>query len=147
MRPKSDAYGVHFLLSTDGYRGVSGDLIFGRGGTTGPPLGSGLVDKLELFTTAVFFPSFTARVGEQVDAYLITWSNFWKVELFIVAGVLGKLVGTMVPSIYRKVPVVDAFLIGLLMSCQGLFDIGLFIFGLRIKVRTTPLQVLIYNNR
>lgn len=123
---------------------IMGVLFLGMAVPGGAPLGSGLVDKLELFVSAVLLPSFILSIGRKVNVYGITLSNFGKVELFILGAFLGKVVGAMVPSIYRKFPVVDAFLIGLLMSCQGFIDISFFSHALHHKVRTTtPMLIVI----
>lgn len=123
---------------------IMGAIFLGMAVPGGPPLGSGLMDKLELFVSAVLLPTFIVNIGLKVDVYGITLSNFGKVELFILSAFLGKVVGAMVPSIYRKFPVVDAFLIGLLMSCQGFIDISFFSQAMSNKVRTTtPMLVVI----
>lgn len=123
---------------------VMGAIFLGMAVPGGPPLGLGLMDKLELFVSAVLLPSFIVNIGLKVDVYGITLNNFGKVELFILGAFLGKVVGAMVPSIYRKLPVVDAFLIGLLMGCQGFIDISFFSQAMSHKVRTTtPMLVVI----
>ncbi|GFY83820.1 hypothetical protein Acr_03g0005940 [Actinidia rufa] len=108
-------------------------IFLGMAVPSGPPLGSGLVDKLECFVSAVLLPSFAVNFGRRVDVHNITKSTLGKVELFIMCGLLGKVIGCVVPSIYKNVPVVDAFLIGLLMSCQGFIDFQFFSHGLHLK--------------
>ncbi|XP_057468565.1 cation/H(+) antiporter 15-like [Actinidia eriantha] len=108
-------------------------IFLGMAVPSGPPLGSGLVDKLECFVSAVLLPSFFVNLGRKVDVHNITKSTLGKVGLFIMCGILWKIIGCVVPSIYKNVPVVDAFLIGLLMSCQGFIDFQFFSHGLHLK--------------
>ncbi|KAF7143840.1 hypothetical protein RHSIM_Rhsim05G0226200 [Rhododendron simsii] len=125
-----------FYCEVMGIELIMGVIFLGMAVPAGSPLGSGLIDKLELFVSAVLLPSFMVSIGRRVDVYGITLSNFGKVELFIVGGFLGKVVGAMVPSIFRKFPVADAFWIGLLMSCQGFVDISFFSHALYRKYIT-----------
>ncbi|KAK3029502.1 hypothetical protein RJ639_037523 [Escallonia herrerae] len=98
-------------------------IIIGMAVPGGPPLASGLVEKLESFVSAVLLPSFAANIGRKVNIYLIRPRHFAMVEGFVILAICGKIVASMVPSMYWHMPLRDTFLVGLLLSCQGLLDI------------------------
>ncbi|KAK3184660.1 hypothetical protein Dsin_031946 [Dipteronia sinensis] len=49
--------------------------------------------------------------------------NFLVVNLMFFVSTVGKLLGTVKPSLYYKMPVKDSISLGLILSCRGLFDI------------------------
>ena len=46
-----------------------------------------------------------------------------KIELIIFAGYFGKFVGTILPSIYFKIPFKESLTLTLIMCCKGVMEI------------------------
>lgn len=128
-------FGVALYSDMNGIHPVFASILLGLAVPDGSSLQSGLVDKLEGFISGVLLPSFIVNVGRRVDLRRIrSLRTFGHVQLFVVLGFLGKLLGTMLPSTFWNIPLMDAFLIGLLLSCQGIFDIQFFSIAERSEV-------------
>lgn len=106
--------GQHYLF---------GPMMLGMAVPDGPPLGSALVGKLECFVSYVFMPVFFVLSGPSFDLSKIHVGNVGIVLLLTFIACIGKVVATMLPSIYCKMPVNDALYLGLIMSCQGITDV------------------------
>ncbi|KAM7527612.1 hypothetical protein LguiB_031022 [Lonicera macranthoides] len=106
--------GQHYLF---------GPMMLGMAVPDGPPLGSALVGKLECFVSYVFMPIFFVLSGPSFDLSTIHVGDVGIVELLTFIAYIGKVVATMLPSIYCKMPVNDALYLGLIMSCQGVTDV------------------------
>ncbi|XP_071724993.1 cation/H(+) antiporter 15-like [Rutidosis leptorrhynchoides] len=110
----SEVIGQHFMF---------GPMVLGMALPDGPPLGSALVDKLELYISSILLPSYFVFSGSKLNISLIPWRTFGVVEFLSLSGFVGKLLGAMVPALYSNMPVVDAFSLGLIMSAQGIADV------------------------
>lgn len=106
--------GQHFML---------GPMILGLAVPDGPPLGSALVDKLDTFVSSVLLPTYFMFSGSGINLFLIQMKTLGIMELMVFVAFVGKVLGTMVPSLYCKMPLVDALCLGLVMSTQGITDI------------------------
>ncbi|KAF5736533.1 putative K(+)/H(+) antiporter [Tripterygium wilfordii] len=99
---------------------VQGALITGLLVPEGPPLGATIVEKSELLIMEFFLPMFYVQVGYHLNVTLITdWKQFASWQLIVVAGVLGKMVGAMVASLFFTISIRNAFLLGLILSIKG----------------------------
>lgn len=122
----SQLLGIHPLFTS---------IILGLAMPEGPPLASALVEKLDCFVSAVLLPSFVANVGRKVNVHNISFKSFGIMEFFIFFGYLGKIIGCLIPSLYWQLAFMDSFLLGLLLSCQGLLDIQFFSEAFQSEVR------------
>nr|KYP45473.1 K(+)/H(+) antiporter 13 [Cajanus cajan] len=98
-------------------------VIFGLAVPEGPPLGSELVNQLELFSTflsSIFVTCCIMKVDltqcDSLTLFLVTTG-------FIVMVHLVKLILCMGICRYCKMPSRDGFCLALIMSCKGLVDI------------------------
>ncbi|XP_047320572.1 cation/H(+) antiporter 27-like [Impatiens glandulifera] len=128
--------GTAMFCQTAGLPGTTGAALLGFVVPAGSTLALALVEKLEAFVLAVLVPSFVVNIGRKVDIHLITMWGFWQVELAFLAGMIGKVLGCIVPSFIYNVPFVDALVVGLLLSCQGLLDIHFFSASLQYGIAT-----------
>ncbi|KAM7258413.1 hypothetical protein ACFE04_014154 [Oxalis oulophora] len=110
----SEVIGQHFMF---------GPMVLGMALPDGPPLGAALTDKLELYISYILLPSYFVFSGSNLNIANIPWNTFWIVEFLSLSGFTGKLLGAMLPALYSKMPVIDAFSLGLIMSTQGITDV------------------------
>lgn len=64
----------------------------------------------------LFFFSSSARF----NFHLVDFYGLAIVQPVAILGFFGKLLGAMLPSLYCKLPLTDALILGLIMSSQGL---------------------------
>ncbi|KAM5583068.1 cation/H(+) antiporter 15-like [Rosa sericea] len=106
--------GQHFLL---------GPMVLGLAVPDGPPLGSALVEKLDSYVSNILLPSYFLFSGARINLSEIRMKTVGIVELLALSSFCGKVLGTMVPSLYCKMPAIDALSLGLIMSAQGITDL------------------------
>nr|GMD14057.1 cation/H(+) antiporter 14 [Ipomoea batatas] len=105
-----------------------GTFILGIAVPDGPPLGSNLVSKLDVFCTGVLLPAKFAVNGMDIDLFLAgTGTTAAIIEFIIVLGYVGKFTGTFIPAIYTGFSVSDATSLSLIMCCKGIIEIAVFI--------------------
>ncbi|KAL9232547.1 hypothetical protein vseg_007648 [Gypsophila vaccaria] len=101
--------------------------LFGLSLPDGPPLGSTLVHKLELFTSGVLLPVFCTMAGWRIN--FSSWkgnSQVWSVELVFVIGHLAKLLGIILSSVVVGMSFQDALSLSLVMSFKGILEVATF---------------------
>lgn len=118
--------GEHFLI---------GPILLGMAVPDGPPLGSALVEKLDNMVSAVFLPLYFLFSGSKFQVRLIDTPSFAIVQLVAFISFFGKVIGTMLPSMYCKMPVVDALSLGLIMGARGITDLLYLQSALHLLVR------------
>ncbi|CAL5350955.1 unnamed protein product [Camellia sinensis] len=118
-------FGVGFLSESLGYTAFFGMMILGLAVPAGPPLGSGMLRRLKLFVSTVLLPSFVVNVGHIVDVFAMKADDkvIMTVVIVCMASYLGKIVVTVIPLRFCKMPYADAFALALIVSTQGLFDV------------------------
>lgn len=106
--------GQHFMM---------GPIILGLAVPDGPPLGTALVEKLEPFVSSILMPLYFLYSGINFNFSLIKIGGFVVVEVIAFCAFCGKVVGTMLPTLYCKMSLFDSLSLGLIMSAQGITDI------------------------
>ncbi|GLU11934.1 hypothetical protein SLE2022_286520 [Rubroshorea leprosula] len=109
-----EAIGQHMML---------GPMMLGVAVPDGPPLGSALVAKLESYVSVILLPSYFVLSGSIVNVSTIRWKTVCVVESLALSAFTGKLLATMLPAIYFKMPLGDALCLGLIMTAQGITDV------------------------
>ncbi|KAM1039812.1 hypothetical protein ACFX2I_029069 [Malus domestica] len=102
---------------------ILGPMILGLAVPDGPPLGSALVEKLDSYVSLILLPSYFVVTGARINFSMIKMKTVWILELLVMSSFRGKLIGTMVPSLYCKMSPVDSFSLGLIMNAQGIIDV------------------------
>ncbi|RZC48396.1 hypothetical protein C5167_041346 [Papaver somniferum] len=126
-----ECVGQHYLV---------GPLLLGWVVPPGPPLGAAIEEKLDYFVTAILVPVIVISRACAFKVSDIKHSMkvvVWTPPFF---SFFGKLLGTMLPTVYSKMPYQDAIILGLIMSVQGVLDI-------QIWVQTMNLQGHLWKSR
>ncbi|KAL5102289.1 hypothetical protein RYX36_006616 [Vicia faba] len=121
----SEVIGQHVLILP---------IIFGIAVPEGPPLGSALTDRLDMLVSNIFLPLYYLYSGSRFNVFLIDGHTFVIVQLLAIVSFLGKVIGTILPSIYWKMPMTDIIALGLLMSAQGITHVIYLQAGLNITI-------------
>lgn len=106
-KPLKESYIVAIylmLLTCSLYSEVSGEhyivgpVLLGLTVPDGPPLGSGLVERLQTLTSALFMPLFFFSSSAKFKLSLVDAYGFAIVQPVAIVDFFGKLVGTILPS-------------------------------------------------
>ncbi|TKY56555.1 Cation/H(+) antiporter 15 [Spatholobus suberectus] len=103
--------GEHFMI---------GPMILGLAVPEGPPLGSALVERLDTMISGVLMPLFYFSSSARFKLHLVDGYSFAIVQPVALFGFFGKVMGTMLPSMYCKIPLTDALSLGIIMAAQGI---------------------------
>lgn len=91
----------------------------------GPPLGATLVERLDCFVTVVLMPLFFTICGLKMNVFSIkSFENFGVIQLVILSSFLGKLLGVVLPALWLRMPLRDAFSLGLIMNSKGIIELA-----------------------
>ncbi|XP_021623911.2 cation/H(+) antiporter 27 [Manihot esculenta] len=109
-------------------------VILGMATPNGPTVVSSLMENLDCFVQAVFVPCFVIDAGRRTNINLMKLKNFVVVELLMTVSTLAKFVSIIVPSLYFKMPFLDALSLGFILNCKGLFDVQFFSRGNKLRL-------------
>ncbi|KAH7856614.1 hypothetical protein Vadar_003551 [Vaccinium darrowii] len=115
-------------LSMSGYFGA---MILGLSVPPGQPLGSGVVEKLDAFISAVLLPVCLIGVGRYVNIFQITMKHYIQAEIIILLALFGKVAAGVIPAVISRMPYKDSFALGLVLSAPGFWDVLFFKLYLR----------------
>ncbi|KAI3450271.1 hypothetical protein Pfo_006936 [Paulownia fortunei] len=93
----------------------------------GLPLGSSLVNKLNTITTGLLVPAKFVISGLSTDLFSIRGVSGATFGLVIFICYTAKFTGTLLPSLYYKIPIRDAVTLALIMCCRGAIEAALYI--------------------
>ncbi|KAJ0811326.1 putative cation/H+ exchanger, sodium/solute symporter superfamily [Helianthus annuus] len=111
----TDAIGIHALFGAF----VVGILIPKEG-----PFAGALVEKVEDLVSGLFLPLYFVSSGLKTNVASIRGVESWCLFVLVVcAACLGKIAGTVVVSLWCKVPFSEALALGLLMNTKGLVEL------------------------
>ncbi|XP_073138292.1 cation/H(+) antiporter 15-like [Henckelia pumila] len=106
--------GQHFLF---------GPMILGIVVPDGPPLGTALLNRLEVFVSFIMLPIYFVVTGSRIDFSTISMRSFVVIQFLAFCSFLWKMAAVMVPSLYCKMPINDALYLGLILSNQGIIEV------------------------
>ncbi|KAF2322912.1 hypothetical protein GH714_032032 [Hevea brasiliensis] len=92
----------------------------------GPPIGSALVDKLDLLANWIFMPIYLVKNGLVINVFSVKLKNYLIVQSIALISSFGKFLGTFLASSYSNIPLTDAASLGLVMNAQGVLELGMF---------------------
>ncbi|XP_059429300.1 cation/H(+) antiporter 3-like [Corylus avellana] len=152
-RPIRDVY-IHIIMLMilgfsllSNYFGESllyGPFILGLAIPDGPPLGSTIVNKFNCFISDVFLPLYVTTCAMRTDLRLIKFDNSFMTfnGILIVLIFMAKMLGSLVPPLYAKMPLNDALALALLMSFKGVTQLEYYSFLNDIEVMTDQVFTL-----
>ncbi|KAF8394860.1 hypothetical protein HHK36_018797 [Tetracentron sinense] len=119
---------------------INGPLWFGLAMPDGPPLGAALVERSETVINDLLMPLMFAFVGLYTDVFSMTnFSTLGSLLVIILVGYIAKLFGTLLPSLYFKLPLREGLVLSLIMSLRGQVEMFLFLhWVLDYKFLKTP---------
>ncbi|KAG0477006.1 hypothetical protein HPP92_013847 [Vanilla planifolia] len=127
------ALGSSIIGDIIGETPMAGPLLLGLLLPGGPPLGTALVDRLDGLVSSVFLPVFFAVAGLRTNFHEFSnnklarqsngYSNWSRAGYLIIVGTLGKFTGVIIPCIFCKIPLRDAFILALILNCHGVVEI------------------------
>lgn len=103
----------------------------------GPPLGSILSERLGAIGSTLTVPAYCTISGLRTKVPSLVGPKIAFMEVIIIAGYIGKFVGTILPSIHFHIEFWDSFALATIMCCKGLIDLSLYNLLLNSKVLST----------
>ncbi|XP_010541366.1 PREDICTED: cation/H(+) antiporter 17-like [Tarenaya hassleriana] len=111
----TDAIGIHALF---------GAFILGAIFPKEGNFASSLVEKVEDLVSGLFLPLYFVSSGLKTDVATIRGAQSWGLLFLVIFNAcFGKIVGTVVVSIFCKVPVAESLALGFLMNTKGLVEL------------------------
>ncbi|XP_050216483.1 cation/H(+) antiporter 15-like [Mercurialis annua] len=90
----------------------------------GPPLGAALVERLDCFVSVLLTPIFFTLCGLKTNVFTIQkWKTVGAIQLVVLVGFFGKLLGAMLPPLFCRIPFRDALSLGLIMNSRGIVEL------------------------
>ncbi|XP_028759739.1 cation/H(+) antiporter 5-like [Neltuma alba] len=103
---------------------ILGPFIFGLSVPEGPPLGSALVKKLQLFSMWFLLPIFVTTCAIKVDFSIdYTLTQVLTIVAFILMTHLVKILAHLLTSLCCKMPLRDGLIIALILNCKGVVEV------------------------
>lgn len=134
-----------FVTEIIGTHSVFGAFVYGLVIPNGP-LGAAIIEKLEDFVSGILLPLFFALSGLKTDIRLISGTGRWTGVLTVVPlASIGKIVGTLLISVFFQIPTREGVILGLLMNTKGLVEMIVLNVGREQKVRNS-LSLLIMHD-
>lgn len=130
--------GTSFLSELFGQHALFGPMILGLAIPDGPPIGSALTDNLEWFVTGLMLPLFFMILGGKTDIREVELKSVLMVELLSVVALIGKMIGTIVPSLFCKMSFHEAFILSLILSSLGFLDLQFYSRAVQLQVNFLP---------
>ncbi|OIT02413.1 PREDICTED: cation/H(+) antiporter 15-like [Nicotiana attenuata] len=111
-----------FITDAIGTHSIFGAFIFGLVIPNGP-LGVTLIERLEDFVSGLLLPLFFAISGLKTEINAIDGVGTWAIlALVIVLACAGKIAGTVLVTLYYRMPFYEGVTLGLLMNAKGLIE-------------------------
>lgn len=108
-----------------GLSSLFASLAFGLMIPDGPPLGAALVEKLDSVVSVLLMPLFFTSCGLQMDVFAIEkLENVGVIQVVVLVAFIGKILGTVLPPLFYRMPLRDAFSLGLIMNSKGIVELA-----------------------
>ncbi|XP_030534656.1 cation/H(+) antiporter 15-like [Rhodamnia argentea] len=123
---------VTLLVLLTGFVGESvgqhylGPLVLGLMVPDGPPLGTAIESRLELFTSGLLYPAFVSLLGLRTDVFQIHYKSLWILAFLVVVSFLVKFGVVVSAALYSKIPIREALALGLILNGKGIIELVLY---------------------
>lgn len=124
-----------FLSETVGFPYIVGSVALGLVTPKTPPLATALTDKIGSFCWTVLMPCYVIGIGNKVDFSAFERRDVLTLELLLFTITAAKFASIVLPSIYFKVPLSHAIIVGFVVCIQGIYDVQIFKQLLNYKVQ------------
>lgn len=115
-----------FIAEAIGFSAFLASFLLGLVIPDGPPLGATLVERLDCFVSMLLMPTFFTTSGLKMDVFAIkSLKNVGIIQLTVLVGFVGKLVGTTLPPLFLRIPIRDALSLGLIMNSKGIVELAM----------------------
>lgn len=134
---------IFFFAEISGKHGLMGAIILGMVTPHSPPMGTRLATRIHYVVRAVFIPCYLLNIGRNINLFDVKLHSFIVTEFLITETTLVKFFVTLIPSLYYKVPFLDAVSLGLVLNCRGIHDMPVFTRAYHLQVLfQTELMIL-----
>ncbi|CAM8935714.1 hypothetical protein QQ045_013744 [Rhodiola kirilowii] len=133
-----------FISQAAGLHIYYGPLVLGIALPAGPPLASSLIEKLEYITHWLFMPLFFIKSGLVINIFAVGSKNYMILQLIIAVAFFGRFLGGFLASLLTNLPTRDAAALGLVMTAQGLIELGMFKMMKKAKAIGSEAFVVMY---
>ncbi|KZV39907.1 cation/H(+) antiporter 15-like [Dorcoceras hygrometricum] len=113
-----------FVGEVIGIHATTASLVLGLVIPDGPPLGAALVETLDCFISVMLLPLFFTVSGLQMDVFSINFKSVGIIQLVVFVAFVGKILGSMLPLVYFRMPFRDALSLGLIMNTKGIVELA-----------------------
>ncbi|KAL3732425.1 hypothetical protein ACJRO7_029144 [Eucalyptus globulus] len=124
-----ESVGQHYL----------GPLFLGLIVPDGPPLGTAIESRLELFTSSLLYPAFVSVSGLRTDLFQIRYESLSILSAMFGISILVKLGVVVSAALFSKIPFREAFVLGLILNVKGIIELVLYNVWRNGRVLTTEL--------
>ncbi|XP_071936100.1 cation/H(+) antiporter 15-like isoform X1 [Coffea arabica] len=108
-----------------GINALVASLAFGLVIPDGPPLGAALVERLDCFVSALLMPLFFTICGLHMDIFCVQkLKDVGVLQLIVFVAFVGKIMGTMLPLLFCRMPFRDALSFALIMNSKGIVELA-----------------------
>ena len=128
--------GCGFIGEVIGLSAIVATFIVGLVIPDGPPLGAALSEKLDSFVSVLLMPIFFAICGLRMDVFAIQkLKNVGVIQLVVLVTFIGKILGTIAPPLFFRMPFRDALSLGLIMNAKGVIELAVLTHRMSDNVR------------
>ncbi|XP_024926995.1 cation/H(+) antiporter 15 isoform X2 [Ziziphus jujuba] len=118
-----------FVGEVIGLNAFAASFLLGLVIPDGHPLGAALVERLDCFVSVLLMPIFFTMCGLRMDVFAIQHlKTVAIIELIVFVAIFWKIIGTIVPPLVCRMPVRDAFSLGLIMNTKGIVELSMLFF-------------------
>ncbi|KAJ0028452.1 hypothetical protein Pint_34975 [Pistacia integerrima] len=117
---------VYFFGEISGKHALMGAVILGMVIPHSPPMGSRLATRIHYVVWAVFMPCYLLNIGRNINLFDVKLHSFIVTEFLITESTVVKFFVALIPSLYYKIPFMDAVSLGLVLNCRGIHDMPVF---------------------
>ncbi|TQD78802.1 hypothetical protein C1H46_035646 [Malus baccata] len=105
-----------------------GPFIFGLAVPAGPPLGSAIEEKLNIFVSDVMLPIFVTTSAMRTNLWSlehILTDSFAQINgILILVALVTKFIASLIVPLYCNMPFVDALSIAFILCCKGIVNLA-----------------------
>ncbi|KAK9280013.1 hypothetical protein L1049_013698 [Liquidambar formosana] len=114
-----------FMGEVIGVSALFASFVLGLVIPDGPPLGAALVERLDCFVSVLLMPIFFTMCGLKMDIFAIqNLKNVGVIQLIVFVAFLGKIIATLVPPLFCRMPFRDAISLALIMNSKGIVELA-----------------------